>query len=94
MKAEIDTLKLNKTWSIFSLPSGHHPIGYKWIYKIKYNSNGTVERYKDHLVAKGFTQREGIDYMKTFAPIAKLTTLRCLLAIASVRGWNLHQMNV
>ena len=94
MKAEITALETNKTWSLVSLPSGHRPIGCKWVFKIKYNSNGTVERYKACLVAKGFTQREGIDYTKTFAPVAKLTTLRCLLAIASVRGWGLHQMDV
>ena len=94
MEAEIRTLEANHTWSMVPLPSGHRPIGCKWVYKIKYNSNGTVERYKARLVAKGFTQREGIDYTETFAPVAKLTTLHCLLALASIRGWNLHQMDV
>ena len=94
MEAEIRALETNHTWSMIPFPSGHCPIGCKWVYKIKYNSNGTVERYKARLVAKGFTQREGIDYTETFAPVAKLTTLRCLLALASIRGWNLHQMDV
>ncbi|XP_062013972.1 uncharacterized mitochondrial protein AtMg00820-like [Rosa rugosa] len=76
------------------LPSGHHLIGCKWVFKIKYHVHGTVERYKAQLVAKGFTQREGVDYKDTFAPVAKLITVRCLLAIAAVGNLPLHQMDV
>ena len=94
MAAELHALEQNHTWTLTPLPSGHRPIGCKWVYKIKYNSDGTVERYKAQLVAKGFTQREGIDYKETFSPMAKLTTVRCLLAIAAVRHWSLHQMDV
>ncbi|KAL6348322.1 hypothetical protein AAG906_005622 [Vitis piasezkii] len=94
MAAELHALEQNHTWTLTPLPSSHRPIGCKWVYKIKYNSDGTVERYKARLVAKGFTQREGIDYKETFSPVAKLTTVRCLLAIAAVRHWSLHQMDV
>jgi Reverse transcriptase (RNA-dependent DNA polymerase) len=94
INSELQALEQNKTWTMEPLPSGKRPIGCKWIFKIKYNSDGTVERYKARLVAKGYTQREGLDYTETFAPVAKLTTLRCLLAVAAVRNWNLYQLDM
>jgi hypothetical protein len=94
MTAEITALEDNHTWSTVPLPPGHRPIGCKWVFKIKYKADGSIERYKARLVAKGFTQREGIDYKDTFAPVAKITTVRCLLAVAAVRHWPLHQMDV
>ncbi|CAL9027549.1 unnamed protein product [Prunus brigantina] len=94
MQTELDALAANNTWTIMPLPSGHRAIGCRWVFKIKYNSDGTVERYKARLVAKGFTQREGIDYKETFAPVAKLITVRCLLSVAAIRNWSLHQLDV
>lgn len=76
------------------LPSAQRPIGSKWVFRIKYNSNGTVKRYKARLVAKGFTQKEGLYYHKTFAPVAKLTTVRCLIALATILNWPLFQVDV
>ena len=62
----------------------------KWVFTVKYKSNGTVERYKTHLVAKGFTQMYRIDYQETFAPIAKLSTIRVLLLLVANLDWSLQ----
>lgn len=87
-------LELQRTWDITTLPPGKKAIGSKWVYKIKYHSNGKIARYKSRLVALGNRQREGLDYTDTFAPVAKPTTVRVLLEIAAAKKWEIHQMDV
>jgi hypothetical protein len=91
MNAEIAALEDNQTWIITHLPP---TIGCKWVYKVKLKANGSIERYKARLVAKGYTQCEGLDYYETFSLVAKLTTVRVLLALAASHGWILHQLDV
>lgn len=64
------------------------------VYKIKYYSDGSVDRYKLHLVAKGHTQHYGVDFRDTFSPVTKITTVRCLFSVAAIYHWHLYQMDV
>ena len=94
MQAEIQALQQNQTWTLTPLPPHKTAIGCRWVYKIKYKADGTVERYKARLVAKGYTQLEGLDFLDTFSPVAKLTTVRLLLALAALHNWHLRQLDV
>ena len=94
MKEEIQALEDNGTWTTEDLPLGKKAIGCKWIYKIKYNSDGSIERHKARLVIHGNRQVEGVDYNETFAPTAKMVTVRTFLAIAAAKNFQLHQMDV
>ncbi|RVX14584.1 Retrovirus-related Pol polyprotein from transposon TNT 1-94 [Vitis vinifera] len=91
---EIDALEKNGTWTITDLPVGKRPVGCKWIFTIKYKADGLVERFKARLVARGFTQSYGIDYQETFAPVAKLNTIRILLSLAVNQDWCLQQLDI
>nr|KYP35148.1 Retrovirus-related Pol polyprotein from transposon TNT 1-94 [Cajanus cajan] len=95
MRDKIIALEANNTWTITSLPPNKFAIGCRWIYKIKHNADGSVQRYKACLVAKGYTQLEGLDFLDTFSPEAKLTTVHLLLSTMAGRyNWHLKQLDV
>ncbi|GJX25725.1 putative RNA-directed DNA polymerase [Tanacetum coccineum] len=94
MNNEMEALYLNNTWILTELPINRKAIGSKWVYKIKYKSDGEVERYKARVVAKGFGQKEGVDYEEIFSPVVKMSTVRCFINMAVQKSWNIFQMDV
>lgn len=91
---EIASIIKNRTWELVDLPTGAKAIGLKWIFKIKRNSDGSINRYKSRLVAKGYIQRHGIDFEEVFAPVARVETVRFIIALAASNRWEVHHLDV
>jgi len=91
---EMSSIMNNKTWKLIDLPLGSRPIGCKWIFKKKMKVDGNLDKFKTRLVAKGFTQNEGLDYFDIYALVARTATIRTLIALASIYKFEIHQMNV
>ena len=94
MKNEVLAHEESGTWDIVSLPPGKTAIGSRWVYKYKFNADGTIERPKARLVGMGNNQVEGDDFDETFAPVVKMATIRGLLGLVAAKGWEIHQMDV
>ena len=94
MDDEMRALIHNDTWDIVDLPKGKKSVGCRWIFTLKYNADGTLDRHKARLVARGYTQTYGIDYQETFAPVAKLNTIRIMISLAVNLDWPLLQYDI
>ena len=94
MSNELTALMKHGTWDLVPIPLNCNLVGYKWVFRLKRESNGSVDRFKARLVAKGYNQRPELDYEETFSPVVKPATIRTVLSIAVGNGWELRQMDV
>eukprot|EP00253_Pinus_taeda_P004328 PITA_04328 len=94
MNEEYCSLLANNTWDLVPLPKGRKLVRCKWVYKTKFGPDGKVDKHKAHLVAKGFSQVEGIDYTETFSPVAKMNYIHFVLSLAVSLKWEVHPMDV
>ncbi|CAI7805778.1 unnamed protein product [Closterium sp. NIES-54] len=94
MESELNSIEENDTWELVELPEGRKAITSNWLFKIKSDADGKIERYKSRLVAKGYQQKEKVEFKELFVPVVKPTTLRILLAGAAIKGWVVKQMVV
>lgn len=94
IKSEIVACEDNGTWTVEDLPLGKKALGYKWVFRLKFNFDGTLERHKVRLVIIGNHKTEGVEYDETFAHVAKMITIRAFLQQAVSLDWEVHQMDV
>jgi hypothetical protein len=94
MTEEYQSIIKNDVWEIVPRPKSKDVVSSKWLFKIKHVVDGSIEKYKARFVARGFSQKEGIDYEETFAPMARYTSIRTIIALAAKMKWKLHQMDV
>eukprot|EP00253_Pinus_taeda_P001899 PITA_01899 len=94
MVEEYNSIMVNDVWKVVPRPQHRLVLGSRWIYKVKYVAGGNVEKYKARFVAKGYAQKEGIDYEETFAPVAKHTSIITMISLVAQMGWEIHHMDV
>ena len=90
MIKEYQSIMKNDVWDVVPRLEGKYVVSSKWIYKIKHATDGRIDKYKERFLAHGFAQKEGIDYEETFAPIARYTSIRSILALDAVMKWKIH----
>ncbi|KAG8499415.1 hypothetical protein CXB51_005894 [Gossypium anomalum] len=94
MEAELEMIRKNETWDLVDKPDQKKVIGVKWVFRAKFNSDGSLNKHKARLVVKGYSQEYGTDFMETFAPVARLDTIKLLFALAAQKQWKIHQLDV
>ena len=94
MLDEINALIKNDTWEIVRLPEGEKPIGSGWVFRIKHNADGSIERFKGRFVAKGYSQHPGLDFNEVFAPTVCMATIHLIIAIAAIEGLHLRLVDI
>ncbi|GJZ60536.1 retrovirus-related pol polyprotein from transposon TNT 1-94 [Tanacetum coccineum] len=94
MKLEIEAIEKNNTWELCDLPPDATAIEVKWVFKVKLDKDGNVDKHKARLVVKGYAQKQGVDYSEVFAPVARWDTIRTIFAFAAQRGMKIHQLDV
>ena len=94
MKLELESIKKNNTWTLTTLLFRRIVIGSKQIYRLKYNTDDVIERYKARIIAKEYSQKEGIDYTETFIPVIKFASIRLFLAIIAKEDYEIHQIDI
>ena len=94
MNTEVESIMHNYIWELVDLPLGNKPLGCKWIFKRKIKTSRSIDKYKARRVAKGYKQQEELDYFDTYSPITRITSIRMLIAISALHGFEIHQMDV
>lgn len=93
-KSEYDSLVGNNTWELVPPPEGKNVVGSRWVFKVKGDADGSLQRFKARLVAQGYSQSKGIDYQEVFSPVARYNSISAFFAVANTCDWDIHQMDV
>ena len=90
----MDAIEKNRTWELVDFPHNKHSIDVRWVFKVKLKTDDSIAKHKPKLVAKGFLQKQGIDYTEVYAPVARMETIRLVIVVASSRNWTICQLDV